>query len=173
MGPTKQENCVIFYHQNGQFSAGALIEWIELNNILGIEEFNFYESDLSDEAIKVLQHYASTGLVRLQHVAPPIFDKLNCNANCHLTSTTATVNDCLYRNINRYKYIVILDLDEIIIPHRSKILHLHELIDQVNKHRGPGKPPVIQYSFMNMLFLLEFPPTDTNGDKDIDELFES
>ena len=148
-------------------STSALIEWIELNNILGIEEFNIYESDLNQDAVAVLQHYASTGLVRLHHVLPPIFDLDNCDGSCHKTSTTATINDCLYRNMHRYKYIVIIDLDEFIIPHKNDILNLHDMMALITQHRGPQHEPAIQYSFMNMLYLLEFSPKNSKMDRDL------
>ncbi len=34
-----------------------------------------------------------------------------------------TYNDCLYRNLYRFKYLVVVDLDEVIVPRLDKDWH--------------------------------------------------
>jgi hypothetical protein len=38
------------------------------------------------------------------------------------------LNDCLYRNLNQYKYIIVIDTDEIIMPVSANITNFHDLI---------------------------------------------
>ena len=43
-------------------------------------------------------------------------------------------NDCFFRNIYKYKYVVILDTDEIIIP--NTVLHWKDMVKVIQKNRG-------------------------------------
>ncbi|KAH8403325.1 hypothetical protein KR222_010812 [Zaprionus bogoriensis] len=64
----------------------------------------------------------------------------------------AALNDCLYRNMYRYKYLALVDLDEFIVPRYTDTLN--ELLSSLNqrfRNRNTGA-----YSFQNAFYYLQF-----------------
>ena len=43
---------------------------------------------------------------------------------------TLELNDCFYRNIHKYKYLVPLDVDEVIVPVKAD--HWPQMMDQIH-----------------------------------------
>jgi hypothetical protein len=39
---------------------------------------------------------------------------------CRTEGLFAALNDCLYRNMNTFKYLMLIDFDEFIIPHQAE-----------------------------------------------------
>ncbi|XP_037971313.2 uncharacterized protein LOC105393021 [Plutella xylostella] len=94
-----------------------LVEWIEANRVLGVEKIDVYVDKVSKATENILEHYRSTGFLRLYNV--PINHSSQQNINTlwqrrrdHLIS----LNDCLYRNLKESEFIIPLDIDEIILP---------------------------------------------------------
>ena len=69
------------------------------------------------------------------------------------------LNDCLLRNMYRYHYLVILDLDELIVSRQHEPYSL--MLRRVDQRRNLTRP-AHQYTFRNAYFLREFEPTDTS-----------
>ncbi|RWS27472.1 Glycosyltransferase-like protein, partial [Leptotrombidium deliense] len=102
-----------------------LVEWIELLNILGAKKIFLYELEMHPNISKVLKYYQDIGLVELTKITLP-GNQPNLPGFRHfylkykLTSKRQNelipYNDCLYRNIYSYKYLALLDIDEIIMP---------------------------------------------------------
>ena len=69
------------------------------------------------------------------------------------------LNDCMLRNMYRYHYLVILDLDELIVSrqHEPYSLMLRRIDQRLNLTR-----PSHQYSFRNAYFFREYGATDEN-----------
>lgn len=115
-----------------------LVEWIELLNLLGAGKIFLYELDVHENISKVLDYYQKRGMVELSPLTLP-GDQPNLPEYQHLylkSKLTAKrqnelipYNDCLYRNLNSYQYLALLDIDEIIMPlkHHNWI----DLMDQV------------------------------------------
>ncbi|CAF1308820.1 unnamed protein product [Adineta steineri] len=103
-----------------------LIEWIELLNILGVKKIFFYEFDIHPNMSKVLQYYQNeTKLVHVQKLSLPGSQPnfplerkkyLQQKIIHRRQNEIIPYNDCYYKNIYLYDYIVLLDIDEIIIP---------------------------------------------------------
>ncbi|XP_026467380.1 uncharacterized protein LOC113370925 [Ctenocephalides felis] len=102
-----------------------LVEWIELLNILGAEKIYFYELQVHPNISKVLKYYENRDMI---HVTPLTLPGSQPNIpgfqHLYLTKKTNTkrqnevipYNDCLYKNLYKYKYIALLDIDEVIMP---------------------------------------------------------
>ncbi|PFX24066.1 hypothetical protein AWC38_SpisGene11335 [Stylophora pistillata] len=101
---------------SGEISAGRLVEFLELSEILGVSYFVFYDANLSDKTLKVLQYYNEIGAVTLNPWPLP----QNIASNIQDGGQTVALNDCLYRNIDRFKYVAFNKLDEFIVPLQSK-----------------------------------------------------
>ncbi|KAL1415404.1 hypothetical protein MTO96_006829 [Rhipicephalus appendiculatus] len=102
-----------------------LIEWIELLNILGAQKIFLYELDIHPNISKTLQYYQQKGLVELTPITLPgdqpnlpglRHNFLRMKVTCKRQNELNPYNDCLYRNLYSYKYIILLDVDEVIIP---------------------------------------------------------
>ncbi|XP_064080897.1 uncharacterized protein LOC135197752 isoform X1 [Macrobrachium nipponense] len=105
-----------------------LVEWLELLFILGVNKVIFYDYDMHPNISKVLRYYEKQGRVEVIKLPltggqPNAFGLLNkylsfiSYGKDH--QETVPYNDCFLKNINRYKYISIIDVDEIILPKNS------------------------------------------------------
>jgi len=94
-----------------------LIEFIELNLLLGFQHFIFYTGALSDKNInQVLQYYSEKNIVTfIDFVLPEIVTKPKIWYNGQLSAH----NDCLYRAMSVSRFVAIMDIDEYIVPHNG------------------------------------------------------
>lgn len=102
-----------------------LVEWIELLRLLGAQKIFLYELEIHPNITKVLNYYQETGLVELTKITLPGHQP-NLPGFRHLylknkltnkrQNELIPYNDCLYRNLYSYNYVVLLDIDEVIMP---------------------------------------------------------
>ncbi|XP_022244175.1 uncharacterized protein LOC106461494 isoform X1 [Limulus polyphemus] len=102
-----------------------LVEWLEVLNILGAKKVFMYELEIHPNISKVLSYYQNKGLVELTPITLP-GNQPNIPGFRHLylksklthkrQNEVIPYNDCLYRNIYSYDYLVLLDVDEVIMP---------------------------------------------------------
>ncbi|KAM5146814.1 beta-1,4-galactosyltransferase galt-1-like [Mantella aurantiaca] len=99
------------------------IQSMEMYQILGAKKVVIYHTDSSPLMKKVLSYYRKLKLVEL--VNWPITSFLNVSTgwhypehpgDLHYYGQTAALNDCIYRNRYRTKYIALNDIDELILP---------------------------------------------------------
>jgi len=70
-------------------------------------------------------------------------------------ASPASLNDCVMRNVYRYRYTVVVDFDEIIIPRSHD--NYTQLIRHINlKYRLHDQPHT--YTFHNTYFFLDLKP---------------
>ena len=93
--------------------AQRVAAWIELNKALGAELITIYYQKVTQEVENVIQYYANQGIVEALDWKINISNKLVYN-----TGQLGTIQDCFYRNFNRFKYMAFYDIDEFIVPHR-------------------------------------------------------
>ncbi|XP_077334772.1 uncharacterized protein LOC143976236 [Lithobates pipiens] len=101
-----------------------MIQSIEMYKILGASKVTIYNTNCSQDVDKVLHHYIDEGI--LDMVPWPIDRHLQTtnkwryskglNAEIGYFGQTATLNDCLYRNMYKSKFVLLNDIDEIILP---------------------------------------------------------
>ena len=143
-----------------------LIEWIELIRILGASKIFFYDLESHPNMKKVLKFYEKQGFVQLTTLTLPgsqpnipgfrhwyLKKKLTNKRQNELIP----YNDCLYKNLYTYKYLVLLDIDEIIMP----LVHQNwsDLMDHVEKisHRSSSS-----YNVRNVYFFDDFVEKSSN-----------
>ena len=76
----------------------------------------------------------------------------------------AALNDCLYRNMNSFKYLMMIDMDELIIPYQSlKLVDMLNLVTQnlIQAGKAVSSGEVSSYSFQNSFFYLQWPDDPT------------
>ncbi|XP_040190475.1 beta-1,4-galactosyltransferase galt-1-like [Rana temporaria] len=101
-----------------------MIQSIEMYKILGASKITIYNTNCSQDLNKVLRHYVDEGT--LEVVPWPIDRHLQTSKEWHYYNglnaeigyfgQTATLNDCLYRNMYKSKFVLLNDIDEIILP---------------------------------------------------------
>lgn len=139
-----------------------LVEWIELVLLLGADKIFFYELQVHPNVRRVLDHYARRGLVDVTRVTLP-GGQPNLPALQHMYLKKKTThkrqmelvpyNDCLYRNLYSYRWVALLDVDEVIVPLRED--DWPGLLRGVMAESAPpaGKAPRSSYHAANLYYL--------------------
>ncbi|XP_022170603.1 beta-1,4-galactosyltransferase galt-1-like [Myzus persicae] len=152
--PTSQlktdiEICVKPFHYYYD-RAIQLMEFVELNYLLGIGHFTFYKNTIGPNVECVLDHYTKDNLVSVLPWQLDIVSK----SEIRTEGMFAALNDCLYRNMYKSKYVAFLDIDEIIVPRQNDTLI--KLINWLNIYQTPAA-----YSFRNAFFYMQWADDDS------------
>ena len=136
-----------------------LIEFIELNKLLGVTKFTFYNHTMSDEVQCVLEYYKNEEDL----VSVMSWDlKVDSQTEIRTEGLFAALNDCLYRNMNDFHYLMLIDFDEFVIPHMND--SIPDMLEYLNSNsvvtkngRKLAHPKLTSsYSFQNAFFYLQF-----------------
>ncbi len=111
----------------GEVDATRLVEWIEFNRLLGVEKFFFYDTTVIGKALDVLQYYESQNVAEVIPFTfalsmavlmrkDPFRDHLASEDMLLEQVYLVSMNDCFHRNKDLYRYIMVVDIDEIIVP---------------------------------------------------------
>lgn len=139
-----------------------LVEWIELLGLLGADKIFFYELQIHPNISKVLKHYEQMGQI---HVTPislaggqpnvPTFQHLYLTkkTNHKRQNELIPYNDCFYKHMYQYRYIALLDIDEVIMP--ATAANWKELMDEtvIPKSLKIKREPRASYNVRNVYFL--------------------
>ncbi|XP_041349209.1 uncharacterized protein LOC121368539 [Gigantopelta aegis] len=79
------------------------------------EHFVVYNYSIGDEVKNVVNYYFSQGILELNVWNLP-------KVEVHYFGQLAAVNDCVYSNRGKSKYVIVKDLDEVLVPYKDKIL---------------------------------------------------
>ena len=134
--------CVSPLHDNYS-NAHELIEWIELNKILGADKFIFYNFSCTPFVSRVINSYVKSGKISVLDWKLPQQTTNNKNG-LHYFGQLSALNDCLLRNRGNTEFIVNTDLDEFIIPKQDDVLTWDQMLQQLPKHDV--------YLFLNAFF---------------------
>lgn len=95
-----------------------MIEFLELNTLLGINHFFLYNDTASNQVNCILRDYVANGRVT---VFPWKLDMVS-QKEIRTEGLFAALNDCLYRTMYHYSHIALIDLDEFIVPRHNETL---------------------------------------------------
>ncbi|KAM9326565.1 uncharacterized protein PAF06_002785 [Gastrophryne carolinensis] len=137
------------------------IQTMEMYQILGAQRVIIYLNSCSPLMEKVMQYYAKRGL--LEVMSWPIERYLRPSKSWHYYKDPkdigyygqmATLNDCIYRNMYQSRYVILCDIDEIILPFKHLTWDsMMEELQQENPNAG-----------VFLFFEYTFPQTfSTNG----------
>ena len=97
----------------GEISVARLVEFIELSQILGVSHFTFYNVKGTDRGIlEVLKYYKYKGVVTVLPWDLPYY----MSANIFKLGRAAAINDCLYRSLGKFAFVVVNAIDEYLLP---------------------------------------------------------
>ncbi|KAG1973994.1 glycosyltransferase family 92 protein [Pimephales promelas] len=104
---------------------------IEMYKLLGVQHVVIYKTKCGPDLKKLLKHYETEGILEI--VSWPIDKFLNpssgWNINTHkgdiqYYGQLVTLNECIYRHMYQSRYVLLNDIDEIIMPYKHSNLPL-------------------------------------------------
>nr|XP_046269099.1 glycosyltransferase family 92 protein F13G3.3-like isoform X2 [Scatophagus argus] len=130
---------------------------LEMYRLLGVDRVVIYNTSCGPDLERLLQGYSQEGFVEM--VPWPIDKHLNpsrgwlfsmSGGDVHYFGQLATLNECIYRSMDRSRYVLLNDIDEIIMPyHHNNLKLLMETLQQqhpntgvflIENHAYPKKP---------------------------------
>lgn len=125
-----------------------LTEFIELHRMLGVEHFFFYNHSVGQNVDILLRHYMQQKIVTVLPWNLPVRSQKEIRTEGIFSS----LNDCVFRTMYLFHYVILLDFDEYIIPREhDNYLEMLEKLEEDNKHIR-GKPG--SFVFRNTFFYL-------------------
>jgi len=148
-----------------------LVEWLELLNTLGANKIFMYNLEVHPNVTKVLEHYVAKGIVDLTPLSLPGYQPnlpglqhlyLKSKLNNKRQNELIPYNDCLYRNMYRYEYVALLDIDEVIMPlkHTNWADMMEDAIKASLKVKNESRA---SYNFRNVYFMDDMLETNEHG----------
>ncbi|XP_024080390.1 uncharacterized protein LOC106668281 isoform X2 [Cimex lectularius] len=126
-----------------------MLEFIELNSLLGMDHITFYNDSISSTTDCILRHYMRLGRVT---VLPWKLDMAS-QREIRTEGLFAALNDCLYRSMYKFSFVALIDLDEIVMPkHNDTIQEFIEWMGTRINTKNTGS-----FSFQNAFFYLQWP----------------
>jgi len=152
----------------GKWQPRRVVEWLEMQRLLGVERVVVYNRSMSRDAGRVFAEYsrrrysyddadATTDqpFVELRQLtAPPGSDKVK------YACQVASINDCMYRNMNSFRHIAVIDFDELIVP-RGNFTNIPELLEHVAVVFGRS---IGSHVFRSAHFFVDRLPNETDED---------
>ncbi|XP_026195383.1 uncharacterized protein LOC113148104 [Anabas testudineus] len=111
---------------------------LEMYRLLGVDRVVIYNTSCGPELNRLLKSYSDEGFVEM--VPWPINKHLKPSRGWHVTEhggdlhyygQLTTLNECVYRSMNRSRYVLLNDIDEIIMPYQHD--NLKSLMDMLQK----------------------------------------
>lgn len=129
------------------------VEFVEFNRLLGVDHFVFYNKSIGPAVNCLLEKYVDEGIVTVL----PWNLEIVSQKEIRTEGQFAAWNDCLYRVMNRYKYALMIDMDEMIVPHQHS--SLSQMIESIYKlpQVVPRADKIGAFSFMNNFFYQTWP----------------
>ena len=90
-----------------------LFKFLEMSHLLGASYLTFYEYNISDSARKMFSYYQRKGLAQ---VRPWNLSTYITVQDVHYHGQSFSMQDCMFRSINRLNVVAFNDLVEFIIP---------------------------------------------------------
>ncbi|XP_035390970.1 uncharacterized protein LOC118242736 [Electrophorus electricus] len=120
------------------------VQTMEMYKLLGVQHVVIYNTSCGPDLEKLLQHYKKEGILEI--VPWPIDHFLNPSkgwnfvehgGDLHYYGQLVNLNECIYRNMYQSKYVLLNDIDEIIMPYKHANLPLL-MEDLQQEHRDVG-----------------------------------
>ncbi|CAJ0598043.1 unnamed protein product [Cylicocyclus nassatus] len=144
-----------------------LVEWLEAQYLFGASAVTIYKYTVSKKMDRVLDHYEKLGkLTQIPLTLPghspnlPVVrsEYIGRNRQQKRRHELIPYNDCLYRHIPTHRYILILDIDEVVVPIKHNTYA--KLIDAIEA--STNKEKISSLSFSNVF---KFPAKEEDQDR--------
>ncbi|GAA6213331.1 uncharacterized protein LOC108875002 [Lates japonicus] len=102
---------------------------LEIYRLLGVDRVVIYNTSCGPELDRLLQGYSQEGFVEMvpwpidRHLKPsPGWLFSEHGGDLHYYGQLTTLNECIYRSMERSRYVLLNDIDEIIMPYQHNDL---------------------------------------------------
>ncbi|KAF7646183.1 hypothetical protein LDENG_00191990, partial [Lucifuga dentata] len=117
---------------------------LEMYRLLGVGRVVIYNTSCGPELNRLLHSYSQEGFVEIvpwpidHHLTPSHgWDFSQHGGNLHYFGQLATLNECIYRNMDQSRYILLNDIDEIIMPYQhNDLMSLMKMLKQQHPTAG-------------------------------------
>ena len=145
---------------HGQFDVIRMIEWVEIQKASGITEFILYDADLHGASRYVVDYYRMRGLVQI--VRFPFLLAILRTADrdgvlgpqlrysLYQQTYLLALQDCIYRFRLSYDFLIVIDLDEVILPTGD------ESVVEMFRRQRRNNPKFASYVFPTAWHFREF-----------------
>ncbi len=148
--------CVSPIHFNYN-DVNQLVEFMEVNQIFGADKFVFYNLSIGPDVNQYLQQYAQQGLIDIIQWKIPLAVDLKWpedpSKDIHYFGELAALNDCIYRYLYWTKFLVFIDLDEVIVPRTAATWESYMTNVATSRPSGTN---TCAYIFPNVFFRTEW-----------------
>ncbi|XP_067245678.1 uncharacterized protein [Chanodichthys erythropterus] len=129
------------------------VQTIEMYKLLGVQHVVVYNTSCGPDLEKLLKHYETEGILEI--VSWPIDKFLNPSpgwnfkefkGDLHYYGQLVTLNECIYRNMYQSRYVLLNDIDEIIMPYK------HTNLPSLMKDLQSAHPDVGVFIIENHIF---------------------
>ncbi|XP_013878989.1 uncharacterized protein LOC106528387 [Austrofundulus limnaeus] len=117
---------------------------LEMYRLLGINRVVIYKTNCAPDLDRLLQSYTQEGFVEI--VSWPIDKYMNPSrgwlfsqhgGDIHYFGQLTTLNECIYRSMERSRYVLLNDIDEIIMPYQhNNLMSLMDTLQQQHPNVG-------------------------------------
>ena len=158
----KKDFCVCGPASYGHIDPRLIIEWMQMQKILGVGLVVVYDISLSVTTRKLLEQYVHDGFVDLRKTDG--FD--STQSQHYVLHSSPVINDCMFRYMHTCNFMVGVDFDELIVPISPNHTTLRDLIDGLNISRSKTDSGLLpaSYAFRNKYFFMDSPPDLNQSD---------
>lgn len=110
------------------------------HRLLGVDKVVIYNTSCGPEVDRLLRVYSEDGFVEIipwpihEHMVPSTgWQHHVSGGDVHYFGQQATLNECMYRSMESSRYVLLNDLDEIIMPYKHD--NLTSMMDTLQKQR--------------------------------------
>ena len=131
-----------------------LLEWLEMLKLLGVEKIVMHNHSMDQSTADIMKVYTDQGLVELRQVRQQGivgFLAQNKYRDDIYAIGTILLTDCMYRNMFRFDWMAVLDLDELIIPRNHR--NYSSLLSELDRH--PKSQNRVGFKFLHVDFILD------------------
>ncbi|XP_003737526.1 uncharacterized protein LOC100903675 [Galendromus occidentalis] len=142
--------------------SASLIQWIEMIHLLGAEHIQFYLYHVHHKTRRTLKFYEKFRQVAVRKLTLPPREYpqgLGFLENFLKTRTwekrrleLVPYNDCYYRMRNKYEYVVLLDIDEIIVPRDPDTGTWAGVMERIRETEAEAIDKYASFAFTNAYF---------------------
>lgn len=114
------------------------------SRLLGVDRVVIYNSSCGAELDRVLQDYSKEGFVEMvpwpinEHMVPSRgWLHSESGGDVHYFGQQTTLNECIYRSMERSRYVLLNDIDEIIMPYQhADLMSLMNMLQEQHPNVG-------------------------------------
>jgi hypothetical protein len=112
-------NFTVCLHQpfwDGYNSTEEFLQWVEVNRIFGAQRFLVYNFTGDSNLHPYIKYYTEKKLMEVHDWQIELF----LHQIPYVMAQCALINDCIYRSMFKSKYLLLQDVDELMVPQRAE-----------------------------------------------------